>query len=265
MCSKRGNKKISMPTIINKDIRIDFNSLGSKEDFVIEENQELNLAFNKVSGEHEIVIEVKDNSILHLSLLADSSVKYLNFVANLGLNSKLIVYYADFSLDLNKTNVSINLNKENAEVTWKLASLSSKSDKKEIVVSVFHNAPSTFARVDNYGVAKDTSKLLFAGTSHILNGMVKSKTQQNAKIMVFDNDCIATCKPILKIDENDIEASHAAAVGKISDDHIFYLTSRGLTLEESKMIITLGYLKPIFKGFNEEDVAYMNDIMGGRL
>ena len=254
-----------MSNIINKDIRIDFNSLGSKEDFVIEENQELSLAFNKVSGEHEVVIEVRDNSILHLSLLADSSVKNLNLVANLGLNSKLIVYYADFSLDYNKTNVSINLNKENAEATWKLASLSSKSDKKEIVVSVFHNSPSTFARVDNYGVAKDTSKLLFAGTSHILNGMVKSKTQQNAKIMVFDNDCIATCKPILKIDENDIEASHAAAVGKISDDHIFYLTSRGLTLEESKMIITLGYLKPIFKGFNEEDVNYMNEIMGGRL
>ena len=254
-----------MSTIINKDIRIEFDSLGAKEDFVVEENQELNLSFNKVSGEHEIVIEVKDNSILHLSLLADSNVKNLNLVANLGLNSKLVVFYADFSLDVNKTNVAINLNKENAEATWKLASLSSKTDRKEIVVSVFHNAPSTFARVDNYGVTKDTSKLLFAGTSHILNGMSKSKTQQNAKIMVFDNECIATCKPILKIDENDIEASHAAAVGKISDDHIFYLTSRGLTLEESKMIITLGYLKPIFKGFNDEDVAYMNKIMGGRL
>ena len=76
-----------MSNIINKDIRIDFNSLGSKETFVIEENQELSLAFNKVSGEHEVVIEVKDNSILHLSLLADSSVKNLNLVANLGLNS----------------------------------------------------------------------------------------------------------------------------------------------------------------------------------
>ena len=254
-----------MPTIINKDIRIDFDSLGAKEDFVIEDNQELNLSFNKVSGEHKVVIEVKNNSILHLSLLADSAVKNLNLEANLGLNSKLIVFYADFSLDANKTNVAINLNKENAEVSWKLASLSSKTDKKEIVVSVFHNAPSTFARVDNYGVAKDASKLLFAGTSHILNGMSKSRTQQNAKIMVFDNECFATCKPILKIDENNIEASHAAAVGKISDDYIFYLTSRGLTLEESKMIITLGYLKPVFKGFNEEDVAYMNDIMGGRL
>ena len=139
-----------MPNIINKDIRIDFSSLSFKEDFVIEENQELSLAFSKVSGEHDVVIDIKDNSILHLSLLADSSVKYLNLVANLGSNSKLIVYYADFSLDFNKTNVSINLNKENAEATWKLASLSSKLDKKEVVVSVFHNAPSTGHRYHHH-------------------------------------------------------------------------------------------------------------------
>ena len=250
---------------INKDLRINFTSLEDKTHFIVEKNTESSLSLNKVSGNHELVIDVEDDAILHLSLLSDSSVEKLNLVANLGLNSKLVVFYADFSSEINKTDVVINLNKENAEATWKLASLSSRKDKKDIIVSVYHNAPSTFAKVDNYGVAKDNSKLLFAGTSHILNGMSKSKTQQNAKIMVFDENCIATCKPILKIDENDIEASHAAVVGKISDDHIFYLTSRGLTLEESKMIITLGYLKPIFKGFNDEDVAYMNEIMGGRL
>ena len=255
-----------MSTInINKDLRIEFKSLDQETVFSVAENEERSLALNKVGGDKVVTINLLDYSILHLSLLVDSSVENLKLAANLGQNAKLFVHYADFSTEVNKTDVVINLNKENAEVVWKLASLSSKQDKKNIVVSVLHNAPSTFARVDNYGVAKDTSKLLFAGTSHILNGMIKSKTQQNAKIMVFDEGCVATCKPILKIDENDIEASHAAAVGKISDDQIFYLTSRGLTLEESKMIITLGYLKPIFKGFSEEDVAYLNEIIGGRL
>ena len=250
---------------INKDLRIEFASLDNETTFVIPHNEEHRLAINKVGGIKEITINLEDDSILHLSMLADSSIENLKLTANLGQNAKLIVYYADFSLEQNNTDVVINLNKENAEATWKLASLASKKDKKNIVVSVYHNAPSTFARVDNYGVAKDTSKLLFAGTSYIRNGMAKSKTQQNAKIMVFDENCIATCKPILKIDENDIEASHAAAVGKISDEHIFYLTSRGLSLEESKMIITLGYLKPIFKGFSEKDIAYLDEIIGGRL
>ena len=60
--------------------------------------------------------------------------------------------------------------------------------------------------------------------------------------------------PILKIDENDIEASHAAVVGKINDEHIFYLTSRGLSEEEAKRLITLGYLKPIMTGFADDEM-----------
>jgi Fe-S cluster assembly protein SufD len=73
--------------------------------------------------------------------------------------------------------------------------------------------------------------------------------------MVFDRYSNAIAKPILKIDENEIEASHAATVGKISDDELFYLTSRGLSEETAKELITLGYLKPILKGFQDEEVA----------
>ena len=83
--------------------------------------------------------------------------------------------------------------------------------------------------------------------------------------MVFDNECVAKAKPILKIDENDIEASHAATVGKVSDEHIFYLTSRGLNLEEAKMLITLGYLKPILKGFNDSIQNEIDSLIERRL
>lgn len=251
--------------LINKDLKIDCSSIDNNSEFVINKDEEHFLLLNKLATNFEYRLLVEDGAVLHLSILADSRIENLKLTANLGLNAKIIVYFADFSYEINKSEVIINLNKPGAEAIWKLASLSSKKDNKNINVSVYHNAPQTTAKVDNYGVAKDNSKLLFSGDSYIYNGMVKSKTQQNAKIMVFDNDCIAKVKPMLRIDENDIEAGHAAAVGKISDEHIFYLTSRGLTLEESKMLITLGYLKPIFKGFNEEDVAYMNEIMEGRL
>ena len=73
--------------------------------------------------------------------------------------------------------------------------------------------------------------------------------------MVFDEKSNGIAKPILKIDENDIQASHAAIVGKINDEHIFYLTSRGLSEEEAKRIITLGYLKPILKGFSDDNMV----------
>ena len=79
--------------------------------------------------------------------------------------------------------------------------------------------------------------------------------------MVFDEKSTGIAKPILKIDENSIEASHAAVVGKINDEHLFYLVSRGLSEAEAKELITLGYLKPILKGFQDEEVAEPNRVI----
>ena len=234
------------------------------------------ISFNLTKGEHFITLvdfnkentlefDVKEGSFLHLSIFANCPIEKLKISANLEKDARLVVYFADFTHQVNKCEAAVNLNGTGANLEWHLASLSSNSDNKNISVSVLHNAPSTYAKVDNYGVVKDASKLVFAGTSHILNGMIGSKTHQNAKIMVFDPNSDAVAKPILKIDENDIEASHAAAVGKISDEHLFYLTSRGLSLDDAKMLITLGYLKPIFKGFTEEKANEINEVIGGRL
>ena len=250
--------------IINKDLDIKIKEHESSFRFEIKEGESF-VTLTDFLSENALEIDVKENSILHLSLLANSKIDKLEINANLAANSRLIVYFADFSHESNNCNVAVNLNDVNANLEWHLASLSSNNDKKMISVSAIHNSPQTFARVDNYGVVKDSSKLVFSGISHILNGSVGSKTHQNAKIMVFDPHSDAVAKPILKIDENDIEASHAAVVGKISDEHLFYLTSRGLSLDDAKMLITLGYLKPIFKGFNEEKVNEINEIIGGRL
>ena len=251
--------------ILKEDKKLDMTIAPNEVHFVVEEDKEIFLSLTNLSLNNNVLIELNKGSIVHLSVLANKEYGNMKICANLALNSKIIAYFADFSKDNNNLDVTINLNEKNASAEWHLASLASSQDKKDISVSVFHNSEETFAKVDNYGVSKDNSKLVFAGTSHILKGSIKSKTHQNAKIMVFDPYSDATAKPILKIDENDIEASHAAAVGKISDEHLFYLTSRGLSMDEAKMIITLGYLKPIFKGFNDEEVNEMNEIIEGRL
>jgi len=225
----------------------------------IKDNATLNLIIDDVENASEFLIDLGKNAVLELSILLKNNIKSLKLSANLAENAQIIVHCADFSVQENNLDVSINLNGFNASAKWKLASLSGDKDNKKIFVNINHYAPGTYAKVDNYGVSKDDSKLLFAGTSNIVKGAHASKTYQNAKIMVFDERSIAIAKPILKIDENDIEASHSAGVGKISDEHLFYLTSRGLTTIEARQLITMGYLKPILVGFTEDE--YKNEII----
>ena len=115
-------------------------------------------------------------------------------------------------------------------------------------------APKTYAEMDNYGVARHESKLIFSGANEIINGAIKSKTSQKAKIIVFDPLASGKANPYLNIYENDVMASHAAVVGKLSEDHLFYLMSRGLNIEEAKKLITYGYLMPIAQYFKDVDL-----------
>ena len=249
---------------VNERLGLDLSTLDSELSFAVSGYDTYIYLFN-IKEDNDITFDVAENTVLHLSIFSQNPIKKGKIRANLDKNSKIISYFADFSSETNKLDVDVNLNDENATCEWHLASLSSGKDNKEISVSIYHNHPSTFGRIDNYGVCKDQGRLVFSGISHILKGCHQSKSHQNAKIVVFDNECIAKAKPILKIDENDIEASHAATVGKVSDEHIFYLTSRGLNIEEAKMLITLGYLKPILKGFDDTVQTDIDSLIERRL
>ncbi len=209
----------------------------------------------------DLSIEVLDNGNLTLKVLSSMNLKNIKITANLGKNAKLLVFFADFSKSDFSLNSQVNLNGLGADCTWNLATLSSGNSSKEFDVSFIHNVGSTKAVMNNYGVAKDESKIVFSGVNHILKNSKKSSTSQNAKIIVFDSKAHGVASPILKIDENEVQACHGAIVGRLNDDHMFYLMSRGLSKNEAREVITRGYLEPIKKQFNEENQNIIDELL----
>lgn len=259
------NEYIIDGELTSKRFIIDCEKLGQLINIKLLDNVRANILLINIKDE-EIKLDLGKNSSLSFSLLAKNEIKQLKITAKLDYYAELDAYFADFITEKNVTHVDIELNGEEAACAWHLASLASGKDDKSFDVSVYHNSKNTYCRLDNYGVCLNESKLTFAGICKINEGCSGSKAHQNAKIMVFDEACKGIAKPILKIDENDIEASHAAVVGKINDDHLFYLTSRGLSEEAAKELITMGYLKPILKGFDDEEIKEeIENLIGGRI
>ena len=173
--------------------------------------------------------------------------------------------FADFcNLDA-KIKVIIHLDGEHAEGAFRVASLCQNKANRTFDVTMIHHHPRTTGLVDCYGIAKDESRLTFTGVSKIDKFASKSNTRQSAKIIVFDPSCRGKCCPILKIDENDVKASHAAVVGKLNDAHLFYLLSRGLNLTQAKKLITQGYLMPIAQYFEEKEKAMIVEAIENQL
>ena len=200
----------------------------------------------------DLIIELPEGSNLLLKLANFQENLDIKIYGKIGKNARISVVFADFSKDFVKISSQIDLAGEGAKCDWHLATLANKKDNKTFDISFKHLVGNTTSIMDNYGVSRDESKIVFSGISHITEGAKKSNAKQNAKIIVFDEKAQGVASPILKIDENDVQASHGAVVGQLNSNHMFYLMSRGLTHEEARTLITLGYLKPVSTQFSEE-------------
>lgn len=221
--------------------------------------------FYKIENSKKFTIDVSDNSEVIINLVNTSTGSDFSLSGHVSANASLKINVADFANKKNTFKCLVNLEGEKATCYTHLATVSKNDDNKTFEINLNHLYKDTVGKVECYGVAKNNSKIVFSGSSFIKNKAVKSSTSQIAKAMIFDKDSVATAKPILAIDENDVIASHSAAVGRINEDHIYYLTSRGLSVEEARELITLGYLKPIINKFDEEHKESVERLIEGSL
>lgn len=202
---------------------------------------------------------VPEDGLLTLSVAAFKDLKNSKISVKVYKNAVFEGFMADFSNLKGKIDLDVELLEEGAECNWHLSSMSTGDSKKEFNTSVRHMAAHTNASMNNYGIARDDSKIIFKGVSTIEKGSVKTITKQVAKIIVFDPNSDGVASPSLVIDDNDTSASHAAVVGRLNEQHLYYLQSRGISLSEAKRLIALGYLKPIEAGFADENVRNQID------
>lgn len=160
-------------------------------------------------------------------------------------------------LDLGATNcenkISYNLLTPGGEAHVHLGVLSSNS-KKKYDIALNHLNHHTYGNMDNYGIVKNAGSLIINGIGKIAKGCSKSNTHQINKIIVFDKKCQAQANPYLLVDEYDVNASHGASVGKIDDQQLFYLQSRGLTSQQAMSLVTIGYFMPVINYIKNEKI-----------
>ncbi len=237
------------------NILIDWSSLDKKDTYVFNFNSDKKVSIIEIdSSNSKVIYNLNDYANVNHSIACLNKGNVSNYEVNLENGAFYEGALADFSCGNKSFKVNCSLNKPEGKVLWHLSSLATLDDKKDFDISINHYAKHTFAKMENYGVCENDASMNFLGISKIHKGAKTSATHQSAKIMVFDPNCKAKASPSLCIDENDVEASHAAVVGQINEEHIFYLTSRGIKEEEAKKLITLGYLNPILGYFNDEEI-----------
>lgn len=157
-----------------------------------------------------------------------------------------------------KTN--IYLQEKYASATTKTIAITNNEQSAKFTQLVEHNAPDTEGFIENYGVSNNDSSLVFEGIGKINKGMKRSTARQQNRGIVLGVNARLDANPLLLIDEYDVEASHGAAIGKIDEEQLYYLMSRGLTHKNAQRLIISGFLSPVTSLMTTEEL--IEDFIG---
>ena len=104
------------------------------------------------------------------------------------------------------------------------------------------------------GCLKDNSKKVFRGIIDFVEGCTKSDGQENENCILLSDTCVSRSVPILLCHEDDVIGAHGESSGKINEDKLFYLMSRGLSYEESTKLIVVSNFNSIINEIPDESI-----------
>ncbi|KXT76002.1 Fe-S cluster assembly protein SufD [Streptococcus sp. DD12] len=124
----------------------------------------------------------------------------------------------------------------------KVVALSSGRQTQGIDTRVTNYGRHSVGHILQHGVILESGTLTFNGIGHIIKGAKGSDAQQESRVLMLSDKARADANPILLIDENDVTAGHAASIGQIDEQDMYYLMSRGLDKETAERLVIRGFL-----------------------
>jgi Fe-S cluster assembly protein SufD len=117
-----------------------------------------------------------------------------------------------------------------------------------------HNAPHTTSDLLFKGALKDDSRSVWQGMIKVMPKAQKTDGFQASRNLVLSKDARADSIPGLEIEADDVRCTHAATVGKLEEEPIFYLMSRGMTRADAERLLVVGFFDPIMERIPFEEV-----------
>jgi len=204
-----------------------------------------------------IFITAKDNaSVEHIRIQSNSenTQNIFNLNINQSKDSNYNFYQYIDGGELTRTNLSVNLNGQNAKCN--INSLSISNDKQHVDnnIVVNHNNPNTFSSQFVKSILFDSSSGVFNGRTVVKEDAQKIIAHQTNKNLLLSNTAKMNSNPQLEIYADDVKCSHGSTTGEIDDDSLFYIQSRGIPKSEAVKLIVNGFANEAIKDIPNQEV-----------
>ena len=211
-------------------------------------------------------INIGKNSILKnysLDINENSNFKYSFKDISLEKNSHLEYFILSKGSKFLKHDINCSLNNEYGSVV--LNGIIDLDDKKhhEIKTNINHNEENCKSYQLIKSVLNENSKGIYQGKIYVNSKAQKTDGYQLSRALLLSDEVEFNAKPELEIYADDVKCSHGSTSGNVDENSIFYLMSRGLSYEQSKKLLTNGFLNEVIEKITNNEVkSLVKKLMG---
>ena len=124
-----------------------------------------------------------------------------------------------------------------------------------------HDAPKTTSIVNTRSISKSGGISTFRSSVVVTNKAKQAKSSVSCQSLMLDNISRSDTIPAIDVRTADADIGHEAKIGRISDDAVFYLMSRGISEEEARAMIVSGFADNVSKELPLEYAVEMNNLI----
>lgn len=117
-----------------------------------------------------------------------------------------------------------------------------------------HVAPSCTSDLLYKGALRDESRAVYSGWVHVRPDAQKTVAMQTNRNIVLSEHAKADSIPNLEIEANDVRCGHAASVGPVEEETLFYLMSRGIPKKEAERLVVFGFFQEVLDRITMDEV-----------
>ncbi len=221
--------------------------------------------YNKVNL-HAGCVElfVKDDASLRYSTIENWSRNMMNLntkKAIVGKNGKMEWVSGSFGSHISMLYPMSILKGDNAKTEYTGISFAGKNQNLDTGFKVVHVGKNTSSVIVSRSISKNGGIATYRSLVSILPNATGSKCSVTCDGLMLDDLSRSDTVPVNNVENGQVEFSHEAKVGKISEKAIFYLMSRGLSEEDAKAMIVRGFANPVSKELPIEYAVEMNRLI----
>jgi Fe-S cluster assembly protein SufD len=172
----------------------------------------------------------------------------------LGRDSSFSSFTTDIGGGLVRNNLNVLMGDEGCSCVLNGVYLVTRDQHVDNQVIIDHASPYTTSRELYKGVLDGRSRSVSHGSIMVRKGAQKTDARQEDKNLLLSDRAEADTKPAFWIYADDVKCGHGASCGRLDENALFYLRSRGIDEEEARSILTHGFVNEVVDSIGNEPV-----------